>query len=204
MSVLREIFGPSKREVWSQLSEFIGADYVDGGFFGKNKVVVHVKEWTITLDTYTVSTGKSSITYTRMRAPYINKDGLYFRIYKAGIFSDLGRLLGMQDIQIGFEEFDTDYVIKGNNAEKIRELFSKTSIRSLIELQPRFSLQIKDDEGWFGESFPEGVDELYFSVAGVIRDIDLLKALFDLFADVLDYMCEIGSAYESNPNVELR
>ncbi len=204
MSVLREIFGPSKKEVWSQLSEFIGADYVDGGFFGKNKVVVHVKEWTITLDTYTVSTGKSSVTYTRMRAPYINKDGLYFKIYKAGIFSDLGRLLGMQDIQIGFDEFDTDYVIKGNNDDKIRELFSKTNIRSLIELQPRFSLQIKDDEGWFGESFPEGVDELYFSVAGVIRDIDLLKALFDLFAEVLDYMCEIGSAYDSNPNVELR
>lgn len=204
MSVLREIFGPSKKEVWSQLSEFIGADYVDGGFFGKNKVVVHVKEWTITLDTYTVSTGKSSVTYTRMRAPYINKDGLYFKIYKAGIFSDLGRLLGMQDIQIGFEEFDTDYVIKGNNDDKIRELFSKTNIRSLIELQPRFSLQIKDDEGWFGESFPEGVDELYFSVAGVIRDIDLLKALFDLFAEVLDYMCEIGSVYDSNPNVELR
>lgn len=203
MSILREVFGPSKKEVWSELSEAIGADYIDAGFFGKNKVVVHVKEWTITLDTYTVSTGKSAITYTRMRAPYVNKDGLYFKIYKAGIFSDIGRFFGMRDIETGFSEFDADYVISGNNEERIRELFSKTSIQSLIELQPRFSLQIKDDEGWFGESFPEGVDELYFNVAGVIKDIKLLKALFELFAEILDYMCEIGSAYENNPNVKL-
>jgi len=37
-----------------------------------------------------------------------------------------------------------------------------------------------------------------------MRDIELLKALFDLFADVLEYMCEIGSAYDSNPNLELK
>ncbi|SHO46676.1 DUF3137 domain-containing protein [Anaerocolumna xylanovorans] len=203
MGVLREVFGPSKKEVWSELSNSIGADYIEKGFFGKNKVVVHVREWTITLDTYTVSTGKSSVTYTRMRAPYVNKDGLQFKIYKAGLFSELGRLFGMQDIEIGFSEFDSDYVIKGNNEEKIQLLFSKTSIQSLIGLQPRFCLQVKDDEGWFGESFPEGVDELYFCVAGVIKDIDLLKALFDLFAEILDYMCEIGSAYDNNPNVNL-
>lgn len=203
MGVLREVFGPSKKEVWRELSDAIGADYIEGGFFGNNMVLVHVKDWTITLDTYTVSSGKSSVTYTRMRAPYVNRDGLQFKIYKAGLFSDLGKFFGMQDIETGFSEFDSEYIIKGNDEEKIRQLFSNTSIQSLITLQPRFCLQVKDDEGWFAKGFPEGVDELYFSVAGVIKDIDLLKALFDLFAEVLDYMCEIGSAYESNPNVSM-
>jgi hypothetical protein len=199
----REIFGPGRKEVWSELSRLIGADYIDEGFFGKNKVMARVKEWTITLDTYTVSTGKATVTYTRMRAPYVNKDGIWFKIYKSGFFSELGKRLGMQDIETGFPEFDTEYIIKGNHEDKVRELFSKTSIQKLIELQPRFCLEVKDDEGWFGEEFPEGVDELYFSVAGEIKKIELLKALFELFADVLEYMCEIGSAYESNPNLEL-
>ncbi|WOO36854.1 DUF3137 domain-containing protein [Anaerocolumna sp. AGMB13020] len=203
MGFAREFFGPGRKEVWSELSRLIGADYVEEGFFGKNKVMARVKEWTITLDTYTVSTGKATITYTRMRAPYVNKDGIWFKIYKSGFFSELGKRLGMQDIETGFPEFDTGYIIKGNHEAKVRELFSKTSIQKLIELQPRFCLEVKDDEGWFGEDFPEGVDELYFSVAGIIKDIELLKALFDLFTDVLEYMCEIGSAYESNPNFEL-
>lgn len=203
MGILKEVFGPSKKEIWNELSCKINAEFKEGGFFGKDKVIVHSKEWTITLDTYTVSSGKSSTTYTRMRAPYINKDGFWFRVYKAGIFSEIGQLLGMKDIEVGFSEFDENFVIKSNDEDKVKALFSNTNIRNLIELQPRFHLEVKDDEGWFGTEFPNGVDELYFRVVGIIKDIELLKALFDLFAEVLDYLCIIDAAYESNPQVEL-
>ena len=203
MSLLREIFGPSKREIWNELSGKIGAEFQEGGFFGKDRVIAHVKEWTITLDTYTVSTGKSSTTYTRMRAPYVNKDGFWFTIYRAGFFTEIGKLLGMKDITVGFPEFDEEFVIKGNDESKVTALFSDTEIRRFIELQPRFHLEVKDDEGWFGTQFPDGVDELYFRVVGVIKDMDLLEALFNLFAGILDHLCLIDSAYESNPYVEL-
>ncbi len=203
MGILREIFGPSKKEIWKSLSEQIGSQFIDGGFFSADKVVAHVKDWTVTLDTYTVSTGKSSNTYTRMRAPYVNKDGFSFKIYRKGIFSGLGKALGGQDVEVGFPEFDEDFIIKGNDEYKLRTLFANSKIRQLIELQPDICLEIKDDEGWFSKSFPEGVDELYFCVVGVIKDIDLLKALFDLYAEVLNQLCLMGSAYESNPQVEL-
>lgn len=203
MGILREIFGPSKKEIWKSLSEQIGSQFIDGGFFSADKVVARVKDWTVTLDTYTVSTGKSSNTYTRMRAPYVNKDGFSFKIYRKSIFSGLGKALGGQDVEVGFPEFDEDFIIKGNDDYKLRTLFANSKIRQLIELQPNICLEIKDDEGWFAKSFPEGVDELYFCVVGVINDIDLLKALFDLYAEVLNQLCLIGSAYESNPHVEL-
>jgi len=64
MGFLREIFGPSKKEVWQALSEQIDSEFVEGGFFSKDKVVAHIKEWVVTLDTYTVSNGKTSTTYT--------------------------------------------------------------------------------------------------------------------------------------------
>jgi len=128
MSVLREIFGPSKKEIWNELSNMINADYVEGGFFGRDKVAAHAGQWTITLDTYTVSTGKSSTTYTRMRVPYVNKDGLYFKVYRTGIFSDMGKALGMQDIEVGNSAFDEGFIIKGNDEAKVRTLFSNTNI----------------------------------------------------------------------------
>ncbi len=203
MGILREIFGPSKKEIWKSLSDQIGSEFIEGGFFSADKVVAHVKDWTVTLDTYTVSTGKSSTTYTRMRAPYVNKDGFRFKIYRKGIFSEIGKFFGGQDVDIGFPQFDEDFIIKGNDEQKLRTLFANSKIRQLIEFQPNIRLEIKDDEGWFAKSFPEGVDELYFCVVGVIKDVDLLKALFDLYAEVLDQMCLMGSAYESNPHVEL-
>jgi hypothetical protein len=203
MGIMREIFGPSKKEIWQELSQQIGSEYVDGGFFKGDKVVAHIKQWTVTLDTYTVSTGNTTITYTRMRAPYVNKDGIRFKIYRSGIFSGIGTALGMQDIEVGFPEFDDNFVIKGNNEEKLKELLENAQIRELMEQQRQFHLEVKDDEGWFGASFPEGVDELYFCVPVIIKDIEQLKGLFDLFAEVLNQLCIIGCAYESNPGVEI-
>ena len=47
------------------------------------------------------------------------------------------------------------------------------------------------------------MDELHFQVVGVIKDMERLKGLFDLFAAVLDQLCRIGSAYKQDAGVEL-
>ena len=88
MSILRQIFGPSKDEIWRQLSDQIGGDFVKVGLFKTTKVEVHHKEWTITLDT----DADEEQQYTRMRAPYVNKDGFRFTIYRKGIFVSVRRI----------------------------------------------------------------------------------------------------------------
>ena len=196
-------FGPSKDEVWRQLSQEIGAEFVEGGMWEGNKVQAHVGPWTVTLDTYSVSDGHSSTTFTRMRVPYVNSEGFRFTIYRKGFFSDLGKLLGMQDIEVGDPNFDETFIIKGNDETRVRSLFADPKIRSLVGTQLQIWLAVKDSEGWFGPWFPDDVDELQFQVIGVIVDVERLKALFDLFAAVLDRLCLIGSAYKHEPGVEL-
>lgn len=201
MDILRKLFGPSKEEIWRQLCGKIDGRYIEGGFWKGDKVEATHGEWTITLDTYTVSTGKSSTTFTRMRAPYVNPDGFHFTIYRKGIFSDIAKWFGMQDVAVGYEPFDQDFIIKGNSEMKLRQLFANARIRELIAAQPAIRFTVKDDEGWFGAALPEGVDELYFEVVGVIKDVEQLKMLYELFAETLDQLCHIGSAYENKPNV---
>lgn len=203
MGLLRQVFGPSKEEIWSQLSREIGAEYDEGGMFKAGKVVVSHREWEITLDTYTVSTGKSHVTYTRMRAPYVNRDGFRFNIYRKSVFSWLGRLFGVKDVEVGDAFFDDQFIIQGEPEHLVRSLLTNAKIRQLIQEQKDIHFEIKDDEGLFRKSFPEGVDMLYFQVVGVIKDKDRLKSLFDLFALVLDQLCRLGSAYETDPNVKL-
>jgi outer membrane protein assembly factor BamB len=149
------------------------------------------------------SSGDSSYTYTRIRAPFINKDGFRFTVYRKSIFSGLGKMLGMQDVEVGYPEFDEAFIIKGNDETKLRALFANERIRQLIEMQPHIYLTVKDDEGWFRSQFPEGVDELYFRASGVIKDLDRLKSLYYLFAETLNHLCHIGSAYEDDPNLSL-
>ncbi|MEW6738186.1 MAG: DUF3137 domain-containing protein [Acidobacteriota bacterium] len=221
---MRNIFGLSKDEIWEQLCSEIGGEFVKGRVWnGGSKVRVQVREWVVTLDSF-----NAKVDFTRIRAPYVNKDGFRFKIYRKSFFSRLGKLCGMQDIEVGgpkfekleplfgiasylrtediecgYPEFDQEFIIKGNNRNKVQELFKNLKIRELIQAQPSIYLAVKDDEGWFGERFPAGVDELYFQVEGIIKDISRLKSLFELFAEVLNMLCHIGSAYENDPKIKL-
>ena len=203
MSFLKALFGPSRTEIWQQLSREMGGRFHEADFFRGSAVQARTADWIITLDTYTVSTGKSSQTYTRLRAPYFNPEGFRFEIYRAGIFSELGKGLGMQDIEVGHPRFDRDFVIKGNAPGRVRRLFDNPRIRHLIDAQPRIRLSVKGHEGLFSK-FPDGVDELHFQSTGVIKDLAQLRTLFDLFAEVLQQVCHEGRAYEDDVRIHIR
>ncbi len=203
MSSLRRLFGVSRTELWKKLSDELGGTHVDGGFWKGDKVQVVHGEWTITLDTYTVSTGKSSSVFTRLRAPYVNPEQFRFSIHRRGWFSGLARFLGMQDVEVGHAKFDEDFVIKGNDERRLRALFDSRRLRELLAEQPNVHLQVRDDEGWFGPKYPPNTDVLFFHVGGVIKDLPRLKSLFELFAETLDQLCRTGSAYEDATDPKL-
>src|SRR5262249_11682372 len=138
-----------------------------------------------------------------IRAPFVNPEGFRFTIYRKWCFSKLGKLLGMQDIEVGVPEFDEAFIIKGNDEDRVRTLFSDPNIRQMIQDQPTIRLAVKDSDGWFGPKFPEDVDELHFQAVGMIKDMRRLRALLDLFAAMLDRLCKIGSATEQQPGVTL-
>jgi hypothetical protein len=196
-------FGPGKDEVWKELAHKIGAEFVEGGFWKGNKVQAHVGPWIFTLDTYVESSGESAVTYTRMRAPYVNPDGFRFTVYRKGLFGGIGKLLGVQNIEVGDPGFDDAFVVQGNDEARVQSLLADPKLRALIQAQPRIKLSVKDSEGWFGPKFPEDVDELHFQVVGVIKDVERLKGLFDLFAAMLDRLCRIGSGRREEPGVSL-
>jgi len=204
MSIFKGVFGPSQEEIWRPFAEEIDAEFIDNGVWKSKKIIYKHENWTIILDTYSESSGKSSTTYTRMRAPYRNKDGFNFKIYNSGFFSDIGKKFGMQDIEIGYPDFDEKFIIKGNDEDKLKELFESEKIREFIQLQDKIHLEIKEDEGFCGSEIPEGVNLLYFKTIGVIKDTERLKRLYMLFAMVLNKLHIMGSAYEDVPNVTLK
>lgn len=205
MGILKSIFGPSQDEIWRQLSVELSGEFIEPGFFEgfykTNKVVVHHGGWTITLDTYSV--GESG-PFTRMRAPYLNKDGFRFEICEKTCFSGISKFFGLEyDVEVGFPQFDDAFIIQGNNDGKLKQLFKNPKIRELIARQPNIHFEVKDDDGLFGPDFPEGVDELYFETPDILEDIKQLKQLFDLFAEVLNHLCHMDSAYECDPGYSL-
>lgn len=201
MRLLQELFGSYKVEIWRQLSEEIGARYVDRGFWKGDKVQATHGPWTITLDKHVVHNRDITIVYTRMRAPYVNPDGFRFTVYRKSLFSEIAKWFGMQDLQVGYEPFDQDFILKSNQASKLQALFSNSRIRDLITMQPEIMFSVnRDNGGLFSPDLPEGVDELCFLTEDIIQDVDRLKLLYELFGETLDQLCRIGSADATTPN----
>ena len=205
MGLLRNILGPSKDEIWGQIATEIGGDYIDAGFWGKDVLVYRHNEWEFILDTYSQSSGQhSTTTYTRLRVPFLNKDGFRFKIFREHFFSSIGKFFGMQDIQIGDPFFDDSFIIKANDQYKIQRLLGDDDLKTLINRQPNIHVQIKDDEGWFAQKYPEGVDVLYFECTSVMKKKEDLHNLFQLFTAILDRLVDIDSAYEKDPRMKLK
>lgn len=209
MNLINNIFGASKDEIWAQLEGEINAQFIKRTNFLLNdsKVIVEHKNWTIILDTFQRSTGKSSYPYTRMRCAYVNKDNFKFLIYKEGIFTDIAKYFGMQDIEIADKIFDDKFVLKSKNTEQLRALLKDETIKAhflTLGQLAHFRVLVKDDDGFWADSFPQGVSELYLEVLGTIKDLASLKLMFMFFAEIMDTLCEIGSAYESRSEITLR
>jgi hypothetical protein len=203
MGFLRKWFHDSRPEIWQQLSRELGGEFTRGDWRRGDRLEVRHGEWTLTLDTFVVPAGKVYIPMTRMRAPFVNADKLWMKLHRASIFSSWGRFFGMQDIQIGIADFDEAYVIKGNDERKVRAFLANETLRALLLGEKDVQLSVEDDEDWFGAKFPSDTDELRLVWGGHEKDPERVRRLFQLFAEALDQLCRIGSAYERRPDVKL-
>lgn len=199
------LFGPSQKETWTKLSGEVKADFINGGMWNSHKVEVHEKGWTLTLDTFAVHAGKVTVPFTRVRAPFMMKDGFRFKIERRNFFSPVADFFGRKTLSTGYSEFDKHFVITGTDEYKLKKLFASETIRELILDQKEIHLEIKDDEGgWPNKKFPSDVDELYFQTSGIVKDAERLKLVLSLMKEVLNQLVTIGSAYDRNPNVTLK
>lgn len=198
MPPLKELFGLSRDHIWRQLAEKMGANYVEGSFWKSPAVEASHGEWTITLQGVTI--GRSN--YTSIRTFYVNPDGFRFAIHRTGVFSEIEKWLGLlTDMDVGYPDFDREFIIKGTDQAKLRQLFSNARIRDLINAQPQIHFSVQKAPGFFtrdifAPKLPDNVDILQFLVPGGLHDEQRLRLLFDLFAETLEELCRMGSAYK--------
>jgi hypothetical protein len=193
-------FGPSCSDVWRVLADELPARFDESTWWKGPRVVAAAGPWEVVLDLHRVD----KVVFTRIRAPYVNADGFRFHVFRKHFFSGVAEWAGFQDVSIGDPLFDDAFVIRGTDESKLRRLFAAPRLRELLLAQPSIAFRVLDDDGrLFGSRFPAGVDQLQFITGGVIKDLDRLKLLYDLFAETLQELCRMGSAYEDDPGVTL-
>jgi hypothetical protein len=126
--------------MFTEAAERAGGRFTPGqhGFF-KNvspSITVHRDGTTIVTDTYVVSTGKSSTTYSRISATFALGRGPELHIRREGALHSIGKVLGMQDLQVGDPGFDETFMIKAPSAAAVLRLLPRDERLALIHQLP--------------------------------------------------------------------
>ncbi|MDF7800981.1 hypothetical protein P4C99_16005 [Pontiellaceae bacterium B1224] len=200
MGFLKSLLEPPRNKIWANVARDIGGEYIDRSFLGPKAVVFHHREWKIQLDCFVGANTYSRNTYTRMRAPFMSKNKLLFKIHRNVEIINAGNMIDLQDIHIEDPLFDEQFVIMGNQTPTIRHLLASPTLKQLLNKQRAIHFEIRDDEAIFLNKFPAGVDQLYFQLAEDILNEQRLKDLFELFSATLDHLVKIDAAFESAPS----
>ncbi|KAB2879323.1 DUF3137 domain-containing protein [bacterium] len=95
---------------------------------------------------------RRSKTYTAFTLHVDNPDDFQFNVYEQGFFTTLLTKFGMQDISIGDEAFDKEFIVKSNNEEKIRSMLSPMLLTKFMDFAERytaFGVELKGDRFYY-------------------------------------------------------
>ena len=188
-------FAEAGRAAWKELADQLGAEFLGRRHQRPDTVQLRHGEHIITLDAMEGAGG------TRIRAPFVNLSGFRFLIYSAGPFTLLGKKLGLvQDLGVGHPGIDRRFVIRSDQPDAVRDLFSNERVRDRTwkyvaqgRAFPRILMSkvrpgVSEDEGLLGGAYSPGVDLLQFQAVPHITDVERLVGLFGLFVAIFDHV----------------
>jgi hypothetical protein len=131
----------------------------------------------------------SGISFTTFRAPLHVADGFRFALHREHFTDGIGKFFGMQDIEIGYPDFDGQVVVKSSDESRVRALFADATLRKSLLTLPDFHF------GIIPSSRPEtdtDTDFLELSVDQGILDSERLRSLYNIFFQTL---CELDQPH---------
>jgi hypothetical protein len=189
---LATVFGPGHELMWRRFAEQFGSQLEGGagGLFPKPRVSVKAGPWTFELDV--MWSGENAL--TRMRTAYVNPSRFRFALSPEGLLSRIGKLLGMEDIRVGDEALDREFVVKSNQPQRVRQLLADGELRRLLHEQPAFEMIVRDTDRFAGPNFTRPIDELTYRTRGVVRELKVLHDIYDLLARTMEVLRTMGLA----------
>ena len=191
----RKHFKHHEDSMWAELSDELGGRFEDRRGWRFDKIKVQEGDWTVTIDLHSHAGYRSEALYTRIRVTFDNQAGIKFKLYHQGLLDTIEAKLGMQDIIVGDPDFDRKFIIQGSDDAVVKKLLADDDLRARIASEPRIHLTLRDSGDWFTEEFPDGVDELVLEVENEVTDMERLKKLYTIVADLLHELCHHSDAY---------
>jgi hypothetical protein len=173
------IYGAKAKEAWQtalrSVADQFGVAYDPGTWLRGSSVEGNVDGRHYKLDTFTVSTGKSSQTYTRIVLDTELPKGLELK--KEGIFSGLAKTFVGDDVQVGIDRFDDEFLLKGRRDVAVLARLGLRSRKAMWTAVREHGVKLKNGQ-------------LAWVVGGMVSDLDRLLSVSESMFELAGALAE--------------
>lgn len=140
MDIIRKFSGETEAEIWQQIT----SDLQLQGDLLDYAAEINQQGRIIYLDIDIDLGGgfESGYATTRFLVPLPTNPGLRFHIHPEDWISEIGKFLGMEDVELGFPRMDKAYIVKTNQPETLKALFANEEIRATVRKYADCDLRI--------------------------------------------------------------
>ena len=125
---------------------------------------------------------ESGFESTSLTAIVPHLHGFKFSIHHEDFIDKVGKLFGMQDVIVGYPEFDDKLIVKTNDAEKIKDVFAEESARGLFQRLTGFVLHTGSRN--IGDS-DDKEDYVELMIDRGVLDLSELRKIYTAFVNIL-------------------
>jgi hypothetical protein len=106
-------------DVWTRTATELGGSFTPGetSWLSSKPMSIHaeIDGVDVHIDHYEESSGRSSTSYTRLRARTETLAAFKMSLHKEGVLASVSKVLGAQDVEVGDPRFDAEFVVKTND-----------------------------------------------------------------------------------------
>jgi hypothetical protein len=140
MQAERHISGHNEDQVWAQVQ----SDLTQTPDLLQYRAVIEQQSRTILLDIDIDLGGgfEGGFATTILSARFPNPEGFRFALHEESFFDDLGKFFGMQDVEIGYPDFDAHIIVKTNDEARVRTMLVDDTTRAVLLSLQDFTFEI--------------------------------------------------------------
>ncbi|MFH2007086.1 MAG: hypothetical protein ABI333_10915 [bacterium] len=187
---MKRDFSEHSAVLWDQIAKELEGDFLETKEWVSSRLVATDGEWRVALDYHQHPGYRSTAIYTRFHAPYMSENPFRFRLRYEHFEHKLGKLVGLQDIEVGDKKFDKTFLIQSNQTNRFTTILNRKRLRELLQAEPHVRLLLHDDLGFWGEHYDKPTRDVSIELHGRIKDVERLKRLYDTLAEVMTGLCE--------------
>lgn len=141
METQKIIAGQTEAEVWQQIEADLNKDEE---IYDYNVIIEQGDKKTgLVIDIDLGGGFEGGYANTSFSAEIADAKGFRFAVHQDGFIDDIGKFLGMQDVEVGYTELDKHLIIKTNDEAKVKAVFTDAAVRQVFEKLDDFDFGIR-------------------------------------------------------------